>query len=447
MATTEIMEPPALDSTMKKILSTMQKGFDDVSAAISGKGTVYAFYIDGTEGDPAERVTYLKDAVGMTPAGLDTNGVFQYGSWEDAFFMPRPCMLKSDGTVDYYLDPEDYTKKTDGTASDVANTSYDGNAMMEWGQNGKKIWMKIVPSADNLSATVYIADYQADEDYHDWPFHNCNGVSVDHFYTAIYNGSIINGTMRSLSGQTVSKSKTAAEEIAAARANNAGTSVLWDTEHYADITLINMLLILMGKSTDTQTVFGQGASTGGSETVNDTFTTGVHNAKGLFYGTTSGAVSSNSFGNCVKVFGMENWWGFQWRRYLGHVMINGAQKVKLTYGQEDGSTADDYVVEGVPTGAGFISTGATALSGTSGDYIKYEFFTETGMVPCGALGSYSTTWYADGCWYNNGITSVPLRGGASGYGAHGGAFCAGLTYAASGATWGFGAALSCKPLA
>lgn len=46
--------------------------------------------------------------------------------------MPRPCMLKSDGTVDYYLDPDDYTKKEDGeTPSDIANVNYNGNAMME----------------------------------------------------------------------------------------------------------------------------------------------------------------------------------------------------------------------------------------------------------------------------------------------------------------------------
>ena len=54
------------------------------------------------------------------------NDSFDYGSWEDAFFMPRPCMLKSDGTVDYYLDPDDYSKREDGTASDISNQRNSG---------------------------------------------------------------------------------------------------------------------------------------------------------------------------------------------------------------------------------------------------------------------------------------------------------------------------------
>ena len=35
----------------------------------------------------------------------------------------------------------DETKKVDGTASDVGNSSYGGNAMMEWGQ----LWWKLDP--------------------------------------------------------------------------------------------------------------------------------------------------------------------------------------------------------------------------------------------------------------------------------------------------------------
>ena len=76
-------------------------------------------------------VAYADDAVGMTPMMLRLNDV-SYGSWQNAFFMPKPCMLNSDGTVAYYLNPDDYTKKADGTPSDVANPDFDGNAMMEW---------------------------------------------------------------------------------------------------------------------------------------------------------------------------------------------------------------------------------------------------------------------------------------------------------------------------
>ena len=440
------------DETGMKIAQAIERVADAVN---ENAGLIYGFHISNNESDPSAKVTYLKDAVGMTPAHMDySNGVFDYGSWENAFFMPRPCMLKNDGTVDYYLDPNDHTKKEDGvTASDIANTSYAGNAMVEWGRPGQKIWMKIIPDAGNLGASVYIADHQADNDFKDWAFHNCKGQSVDHFYTPMYNGSLdSNNKLRSISGQALMKNKKSWEEVTYARANNSGSNVLWDIEHYADITLINMLLILMGKSVDTQTVFGQGAHTSGTEAINNTFRTGVHNAKGMFYGTNSGTVASNDFANCVKVFFMENWWGLQWRRYLGHVMDTGSQKVKLTYGTEDGSTAVDYVETSggnanTPTGTGFKATGATAFSGTSGNYVKYEWFTPDGMVPCGALDGTSATFYCDATWFNNSGVRVPSRGGPSNHGARDGAFYVHLTNEAGYAGWHIGAALSCHPLA
>lgn len=437
-----ITKPILLDETGQRIVDAIK----EVAGAINpSTGVVYGFHVSSTEADPSARVTYLEDAIGATPAAMNyTAGVFDYGSWADAFFMPRPCMLKSSGVVDYYLDPNDLTKKEDGTASDIADTTYDGNAMMEWGQKGKKIWMKIVPDADHLGASIYIADHQEDSLYHDWPFHNVNGVSVDHFYTPIYNGTLdSNNKVRSLSGQALMKTQIAANEISYAQANNPGNDIMWNTELFGDIMLINNLLTLMGKSTNHQAVFGEGLMSGGTEAINDNYTTGVHNAKGLFYGTNSGTISDGNYGNAVKVFGMENWWGLQWRRYQGHIMDNGSQKVKNTYGTEDGSTASGYSL----TGSGFKTTGATALSGTSGGYIKDMYYTEDGAVPCGELSGSSSTYYSDACWYNNAIVAVPLRGGHSTIGSEDGSFCADLLHTASIASWTIGAALSCKPLA
>ena len=439
MATIEVTEPIVLDETGQAIKDAILQ----VAGAINaGSGVIYGFHVDGGESDPAACVTYLKDAAGMTPAKMDyTAGAFDYGSWEDAFFMPRPCMLKSSGVVDYYLDPDDYSKKADGTASDIANTSYDGNAMMEWGRDGKKIWMKVVPDSNAKSGSVYISDHRADSEYHDWPFHNCKGVSVDHFYTPIYNGSVISSKMRSLSGQQVSKSLAGTAEITAAKANNPGSDEIWNIECLADRMLISMLLVLMGKSLDTQTVFGQGAHTSGSEAINDTFRTGVHNAKGLFYGTNSGAVASGSFGNCAKVFGMENWWGFQWRRMNGLIKVNADVRAKLTYGTEDGSTASGYNTDGT----GYKSQGVEP-GGASGGYISESKFTADGVFPKTASGT-SSTYFCDGFWFNNSVTTFAFVGGASDVGAHVGAFCLHLYAAVSAAGWDVGAAVSCKPLA
>lgn len=403
-------------------------------------GLIYGFQINGSESDPAAAVTYLEDAVGMTPAHMDfSTGKFDYGSWEDAFFMPRPCMLKSDGTVDYYLNPDNYALKEDGTASDIANTAYTGNAMMEWGRNGHKIWLKILPTGDGSSAKVYISNHRADSKFFDYPFHNCKGESAEHFYTPIYNGSIISSTMRSLSGQTVSKTLAGTAEITAAKANNPSTDELWNIECFADRLLINMLLILMGKSLNTQAVFGQGLNGGGSEAINDGFTTGVHNTKGLFYGTNDGTAST--YTNAVKIFGMENYYGFQWRRTNGFILNNGATKYKLTYGTEDGSSATGYNTDGT----NYKDAGVTP-SGTSGNYISKAKFTEDGMFSDTMSGS-ASTYYCDATWHNNAAVTFALFGGHSGVGARIGAFSLRLDDAVSVAHWAYSAALSCKPLA
>lgn len=401
---------------------------------------IYGFYINGNEADPYSMVTYLEDAIGMTPAYMDfANQVFNWGSWGDAFFLPRPCMLKYDGTVDYYLDPDDYTKKLDGTASDVADTSYGGNAMMEWGRDGKKIWYKIVPGSGATSAYIYVADHQEDDGYMAWSFINADGEWIDHFYTPIFNGSVDNNSrMRSMSGLAVSKTLTADAERTHCKANGDG----WDTEVYADIVLINILLTLITKTTDSQTAIGQGLSNDGSETVNDGFRTGVHNDKGLFWGTSSGAAAT--YTNAVKVFGMENWWGFQLRRFVGLVNANGTIKYKLTYGIEDGSTGTDYVISTTASAYNGYKTGASVPAANNAYINKMTFDTQQ-FTPTAASGT-ASTYFCDGLYTNNNQVDYATRGGRSGHGVSCGVWCLSLIDASSLAYWSIGATPSCKPI-
>ena len=390
--------------------------------------TLYAFHIDGNESSPSAAVTYLEGATGFTPAYMDyTNGIFNYGSWKDAFFMPRPCMVKSDGTVDYYLDENDYSLKEDGTASDIANIDYDGNAMMEWGKDGKKIWYKIVTDTNDVnSATVYICDEQIDPDFVAWSFVNNQGKYVDHFYTACFNGSLGSSStkMRSLSGQAVKQSLTGQNEIIACELNNPSTEKLWYIETFADRMLINLLLILISKSLDSQTAFGKGLESG-SQTALNNYVTGALKDKGLFFGYSD---SSHS----VKVFGMENWYAAQWRRTAGLNMNEGVIKYKMTYPYNEAGT--DY------------KTAGQTPSGTPGGYISKMVFTEDAMVASVVSGS-SSTYYCDGQWWNASGNRWALYGGDSNSGALCGAFCCLLSDALSRAYWSFGCALSLKPLA
>lgn len=404
-------------------------GYSQVTVAVPQRVNVYGFHINGNESNPSAMVTYLEDAIGMTPAHMDyTNDVFDYGSWQDAFFMPRPCILGQNGTVIKYLNPNDYTKDTDGNTVVIDENLTDANVMIEF----PKMWYKVVADAnDNYSGSVYIANAKLDEGYKDWAYIDYQGVHKDHFYMPAYSGSLVDSTLRSINGAQVMKSKTAAEEITYATANGNG----WYTEDFGEIQLINFLLILMGKSTNTQTVFGQGIHTGGNETFNDGFRTGVHNTKGLFYGTNSG---SASYTNAVKVFGIENWWGLQLRRYAGHMFVDGMQKIKLCYGQEDGSTVNGYNTDGT----GYAVKGNTP-SGTSGGYINKMTYTNGVMLPS-ATGGSASTYYCDVLWYTNTSIGYASRGGSSGGGSPVGAFFTAADVGAAATRWNIGAAVSYK---
>ncbi len=444
---------PMTDESLQDVVSALTDIEESIgTGGLLVGGTIYGFHMDSSESDPYACVTYLKDAVGMTPAAMNYGtGQFDYGSWENAFFMPRPCMLKYDGTVDYYLDPTDYSKKEDGTASDVANVYYGGNAMMEWGRDGKIIWYKVVPDKnDDTSFSAYFANRQVDDGYVCWPFINGDGDIVDHFYTPIYNGTIVDNRLRSISGLSWStygcKSKTAAQERTLAKANNPSGMDIWDTERYCDVILINPLLTLIGKSLDTQTTFGQGLHESGTSSYNDSFITGTHDSQGLFYGTDSGSANSasNVNANAVKVFGMENWWGFQSRRFVGLWGSPGTTNneytvyYKLTKGTEDGSTASDYAVGSSVSGyTGYIVFGAMPTVGNT--YAMQRKWNSDGVYIPSKSGGSSSTYYCDGVTTGG----YACHGGDSNDGSKCGAWYLGMMLTS--AYWYTGAAISCKP--
>ena len=398
---------------------------------------LYGFKLDQNESDPNSMITYLSDCDNKYYKSAKMNyttDAFDYGDWADAWFIKKlkPCMLKYDGTVDYELDKNNYTKKADGTDSDVANTTYEGNAMV----GIPKVYWKIVDNGDD-TANVYISDMKIDEDFHCWSHIDNNGNEIDYCYMPIYNGSNVNSKLRSISGKTPMASKTATTEITYAKSNNTGSDIIWYTELFNDRMLINLLLLLIGKSTDTETVFGTGNNNSYNYDSNITGIkeTGTMNTKGLFWGN-----QDNVSG--VKVFGIEHWYGNIWRRIGGWINDKGTQKIKMTYGQFDGSTTDGYN----ETGSGYISIGGATPIGTSGGYISKTLITNNGLIPTIASGS-ATTYYCDGLWFDNSKVGYALVGGSSGAVSCVGALGSYLEAASSEARWSFGSALSCKPLA
>lgn len=93
----------------------------NVVSVIPSLSKIYSFEINLNESDPSRSITYLDESTKYTTPE----------SWDQCplFAGLRPCILKN-GKVKYYLDPNDYERKLDGTYSDL--TGIDGDAMVEF---------------------------------------------------------------------------------------------------------------------------------------------------------------------------------------------------------------------------------------------------------------------------------------------------------------------------
>lgn len=328
---------------------------------------LYSFDINQNESDPNKMITLTDDCQRYKSAFMNyKEDKFDYGSWEDAFFMPRPCMLNFDGTVAYYLDKNDVTKKEDGTPSDVGNKDSTMNAMMEF----PKIWWK---KKENGNGYLF-SDNKVDDGFKCWSNIDANGNETEHFYMAMYEGSLVDNRLRSLSGQTVMNNKSASAEYNTAWTYNSDGNHMYDTFVFCDYQLIALLCVLISGTTDSQKAFGNG-------NVGEIIKTGTMNKNGLFYG-------KNTDNSGVKVFGIENLWGNVLMSCMGWSASSGTQKFKMTYGKSDGTTVDGYNVGG----SGYITIAGTKLSG--GGYVSKMKIHDWGLIPSELSGS-ATTKYCD----------------------------------------------------
>lgn len=409
----------------------------EIGEEIELDGHMFAFHYSENDSNP-DSVTYPAgyDNSGFTdPMYVDlSTGVPHYGDWNPkgiaSFIYPKSCMLKYSGDVDYYLNENDETKKADGTASDVSNMSYAGNAMMEWGQDDAILSWKIIPDADSKGFTFVIANMVVG-DLKPYNHYDLNGNVSKHFYTAKYFGASDGTRLRSMSAGSIYVNNTRNSEVSLALKNNLDSSKpIWYTEVLADRMLLIMLCWLFGKSLNAQKVFGYGRCASGN---NSAIGIGTMNGKGMFWG-------SNNQTSGSKLFGMENPYGNLWRGTAGLINSNGKILYKMTYGTQDGSTGIGYNFDG----SGYKQMPGT-IAGTSGGYISHMGIAEDAVLPVTISGS-DSTYYTDGTWFNNGQVDYALFGGSWDSSLHVGPACCSLGSAASRAGSSWGAAVSCKPL-
>lgn len=350
-----------------------------------------------------------------------------------------PVERISDGELGMYdtLTGKYYTNAGTGTFvkggyvanSNIADSSFNGNAMMEW----PLIWYKFRAGSADGEGYFYCSDQQVDSSYKCWCNINSQNEITKHFYTAIYNGT---GTskLRSLSGVQLTQANGSAntsgqQELDRALENNASNSVEWYTETWSDRLLISALLILISKTLNNQAAFGKGLVTG-FQTAKDSYVTGTLDDKGLFWGD----ISSDASG--VKVFGMENFYGCIWRRIAGLIGTSAGFAYKLTYGTADGSSANGYN----DSASGYQTvTGKPSAHGN----VKTMHFGPHGFLPA-AVGGDETDYWSE--YFYTGSSGYAIVGGGSYGETRVGATNIALDHAFSAADSLISTVLSCKPV-
>ena len=346
--------------------------------ATPASSRVYGVVIDNNNANPETRVKYIDDAVGFKPL-RGNNGNTDWGSWKDTFVYKKfkPCVVKN-GEVQYYLNKDDFTKKEDG--SNATLTGADGDVMIEI----DKMWYRL----DNHGDKQYVRVSDSYQDGFKCLAHTRGDKEVDKIYVGTYLGYEQSGKLRSISGVAPTENKTIGDFRNLAEANG-------DRYHqvpFTALTLLQSIMTIMLKSTDTQTALGRGRVDASSFAK-----TGTTNSKDMMYGTTSVTTQ-------MCFMGIEDFWG-NLRWWIDGLKYDGG-KIKLaTTNFNDNASGYEVIDSYSEVGWGYIKS----VKGT----------TETGFIPTNTSGSSSTYFCDEGDIRDGGF---PYFGGGHDEGSLGGGF-------------------------
>ena len=359
--------------------------------------------------DPVTFTTMLEFA---SPYGLrwdSTQAVGGYTRLGDPYYTAvqsrmKRCVLSANGTVNYYLDPTDSTKKEGGGPADLTGAS--GNVMVEI----PKFYVKY----DNtVGAKEMWVSEKPEVGFEVHPAFIKNGVEVDYRYYRAYKGSVSGTKLISRSGVKAAGNETIVAFRTKARANGAG----WGLIDWHLIHAIQTLLFIEIGTFDSQAMLGNGNDTGSD------------------YGMTTGG--SNGIGNAsspstnddtwMSYRGIENFYAdiYEW--------VDGINvSDKLVYVSNTQSTFNSDVFSGA-----YVSTGVTL---PASGYIKDMNFSIKGFIPTVSGGSDAT--YVPDYVYSGAGARVVAFGGYAGSGLSSGAACLGANAAVSTSNASIGAGLS-----
>jgi len=320
----------------------------------------YGVRVDYTNPNPYHSVSYTNDAVTMVGGS---------NMWDTApiFRDIRPCMLQN-GAVMYYLNPNNFEQRADGTPADLSGA--DGDVMIEF----PKMGLRIDTTGDFL--TVQVTNNPDATWARYWAFTG-GGVEGDRnrLYLAAYQGSLIDGQLRSVSGVVPPEPSNFTNQRVTALARGAGYSLLG----FYQWTLIQALFLIRYKNLNSQQALGNGVTF--DAVVNQTrMMNGTMNQQGMYY-----ANPVTPFE--IKCFGIEHLWGHLARALDGiittperRLLIGTHNFNNIGAGYTDFGHTTDHIGDDAWNQVGFM----TRVRGNN----------ETAFFPA-AIGGSSTTFFSD----------------------------------------------------
>lgn len=409
---------------------TLDKIYDIVATE-----EVYGFIEHNATLAPGSRIEYIGVNKSWNPISITMGGGYSLGSWANFPWLKanKPWMVHSDGRPDYRLCETDYTKKEDGeTASDVANTSYDGGAFA-WAQ---KIYKQEYMAGDDRYVLFSMTEREGFEPV---GFIDGNNKVLEGVWIPMFYGSIVNGTvggvadqpiMRSLSGLQPDASKTTAQQKTAI--DNFGSAARFFGGPIIN-TLVD-LMIMLAKTTQLQGFYGQGNCNGYKNDAQVYYGV-LENAVvggGQFYGT-SDKKSLNKIFHSI-VLGTYN----QTLRDPYTLCVNGRFKVSKNYAYDIAGTS-------------YFDTGIDVPAPDSNGWAyphKYQTVPGFGHLPVPPYNGSTSTGGCDGLYRSasqGSITAVARRFGHCFDDASDGGRYMALNDPATRANWGIGSALLLLP--
>jgi len=341
----------------------------------------YGFTIDESIINANSAVVYKNESTDFSPAirKFSDTPMVSWNSWENKapFNQIKPCVLDSTtGTVKYYLDPTDYTKKPDGTSSII--DGIDGDVMIEF----PKIYWKIEKIGDVVH--VNMSNEQLDSSWKCYG-HMKGNTEFKNLYVSAYPVWNKGGVAMSASG--VNPTGAVDERLANLRGYIQQRNSNYSFINIHAYSLIQMLCMLFFKGRDMQNILGMGKVTGTGY-----LTTGHEDKGGLF----SANIPTD---RGVKVLGMEDLWG------------NVTSYVEGLYVANTGAiswTNENYN----ELGTDYKPSGLNMTKDINGYVRKVTGTTELPFVPIEA--SASSGYYSDKVVFNHTLSSSSLftMGGA-----------------------------------